>query len=106
MEDEDVLTDSACFNCQQGAEKYLKAFLTFHQMDFPKTHSMTALINLCASKDSSFKEISAEADSLTDYAAEIRYPDDWYEPTLEETQKALSIALKIKEIVLEKLPAK
>lgn len=104
MEDEDILTDSACYNCQQAAEKYLKAFLTYHQIDFPKTHSMVALIDLCANKDNSFNDISDEADSLTDYAVEIRYPDDWYEPTLAETKKAFSIALKIKKLVLEKLP--
>lgn len=106
LEDKDVLTDSVCFNCQQATEKYLKAFLTFHQVDFPKTHSMIALINLCATKDISFKEIADEADSLTDYAVEIRYPDDWYEPTPEETQKAFADTLKIKKFVLEKLSLK
>lgn len=106
LEDKNVLTDSVCFNCQQATEKYLKSFLTFHQIDFPKTHSMIALINLCATKDASFKEIADEADSLTDYAVEIRYPDDWYEPTPEETQKAFADTLKIKKFVLEKLQIK
>jgi len=106
MEDEDILTDSVCFNCQQSAEKYLKAFLTYHQIDFPKTHSMVTLIDLCASKDNSFNDLSDEADSLTDYAVEIRYPDDWYEPTLEEAKKAFAVAEMIKEFVLKKLPMK
>ena len=37
-----------------------------------------------------------EADNLTDYAVEIRYPDDWYEHTIEETKQASEIALKVK----------
>ena len=40
---------------------------------------------------------------LTDYAVEIRYPDDWYEPSMEETKEAYAIALKVKEFVLKKL---
>ncbi len=31
-------TDTICFHAQQCAEKYLKGFLTFHQIGFPKTH--------------------------------------------------------------------
>ena len=38
----------------------------------------------------------------TDYAVEIRYPDDWYEPTIEETKLAYESALKIKSFVLKK----
>ncbi|MBI2557640.1 MAG: HEPN domain-containing protein, partial [Planctomycetes bacterium] len=31
------------------AEKYLKGFLTFHEIDFPKTHSLEDLVRLCKS---------------------------------------------------------
>jgi len=103
IESKIVLTDSVCFHCQQSAEKYLKSYLVFHQVDFPKTHSMSTLVNLCASIDTSFNDILNEADFLTDYAVEIPYPDDWYEPTLEETKKAFSIVLTIKDFVLNKI---
>jgi len=62
-----------------------------------------SLLNLCSSVDKSFKENLPEADNLTDYAVEIRYPDDWYEPTIEETKQAYEVALKVKNFVLEKL---
>jgi HEPN domain-containing protein len=29
--------DAACFHAQQAAEKYLKAFLTHHELPFPYT---------------------------------------------------------------------
>ncbi len=36
--------DGACFHAQQYAEKYLKAFLTEHQREFPRTHFLIALL--------------------------------------------------------------
>jgi len=103
LEIEPHVTEIICFHCQQAVEKYLKAFLTKHQVEFPKTHSILTLINLCSGIDSSFKEKLSNADILTDYAVEIRYPDDWYEPTIEETRKAYELTKKVKEFVLEKL---
>lgn len=61
------------------------------------------LLNLCSSVDTSFKGELPEADNLTDYAVEIRYPDDWYEPTIEEAKQAYEIALKVKNFVLKRL---
>jgi hypothetical protein len=61
------------------------------------------LINLCATIDRSFKKELEEADILTDYAVEIRYPDDWYEPTLEESKKAYAITLKVRKFIINKL---
>lgn len=102
-ESDDIITDTVCFHCQQAAEKYLKAYLVFKQIEFSKTHSIMTLLNLCATVDSSFKECLSEADDLTDYAVEIRYPDDWYEPTIDETKQAFQILLKVKEFVLAKI---
>lgn len=35
---------------QQSAEKYLKAFLIFHDVDFPFTHHIGRLLDLCATQ--------------------------------------------------------
>jgi HEPN domain-containing protein len=103
LEADEVITDTVCFHCQQAAEKYLKAFLVKHQIEFSKTHNLMTLLNLCATIDRSFKEELSDTDNLTDYAVEIRYPDDWYEPTGEETKQAYELALKVKEFVLKRL---
>lgn len=103
LEIEPNVTDIICFHCQQAVEKYLKAFLTKEQIEFPKTHSIMTLINLCSEADSSFKEKLSNADILTDYAVEIRYPDEWYEPGIEEARKAYGLAKEVKEFVLDKL---
>ncbi len=40
---------------------------------------------------------------ITDFAVEIRYPDDWYEPEIEETHFAMELALKVREFVLARV---
>jgi len=46
---------------QQAAEKAAKAFLTFHQVPFRKTHSLPDLGSQCASVDPSLEEILRES---------------------------------------------
>ena len=38
--------DTVCFHAQQCIEKYLKALLLFHKVDFPKSHDIDQLIEL------------------------------------------------------------
>ena len=45
-----------------------------------------------------------EGKKLTPYAVEVRYPLLIQEPSEEETKELLRIAIKIKELVLKKLP--
>jgi HEPN domain-containing protein len=40
------IADTACFHCQQCAEKYLKAFLTDHLVRFERTHVLADLLAL------------------------------------------------------------
>ena len=67
-------TDTACFHCQQCAEKYLKAFLTEHLIRFERTHVLTDLLELCLPIDKDFRKISRDLSSLEGYAVAIRYP--------------------------------
>ena len=43
-----------------------------------------------------------DAHTLTDYAVEARYPDDFYMPSAEETERAIEIADAVKQFVLKK----
>jgi HEPN domain-containing protein len=99
----DAVTESICFHCQQAVEKYLKAYLVFLGIPFAKTHEIGELITKCQSKDKEISMFKEEADKLTDYAIEIRYPDDWYEPPLNEAKEAFDIAKKIKEFIQNKI---
>lgn len=40
-------TSTICFHSQQAVEKYLKAFLIYNDIDFPKTHDLDYLILEC-----------------------------------------------------------
>ena len=46
MQMEEPPYDTICFHAQQCAEKYLKGFLTYHEIEFPKTHSLENLVLL------------------------------------------------------------
>jgi len=97
------LYDLASFYAQQCAEKYLKAFLTYHEIEFEKTHAIEDLLLLASQIDDSFAEMIEEGKKLTPYAVEIKYPLLIQEPSEEETKELLRIAIKIKELVLNKL---
>jgi len=99
----DAVTETVCFHCQQAVEKYLKAYLVFLGISFTKTHEIGELITKCESTDSEISVLKEKADKLTDYAVEVRYPEDEFEPTLEEAKESFDIAKKIKEFVLNKI---
>jgi len=99
----DAVTETVCFHCQQAVEKYLKAYLVFLGLSFTKTHEIGELITKCENKDRGISTLKEEADKLTDYAIEIRYPEDMVEPTIEDAKEAFEIAKKIRDFVLYKI---
>ena len=44
-------TSTICFHAQQAVEKYLKVFLVFHDIDFPRTHDVDFLLMECQKID-------------------------------------------------------
>lgn len=67
--------DTVCFHAQQAAEKFIKAYLTAYEIDFPFIHNLEKLIELCAQFDPSFLSIKTLSQELTPYAVELRYDD-------------------------------
>ena len=99
----DAVTESVCFHCQQAVEKFLKAYSLLLGIPFTKTHEIGELITKCEDKDKELSAFKEEADKLTDYAIDVRYPEEPFEPTLEEAKEALEIAKKIKGFVLNRI---
>lgn len=58
----DNLFDSACFHCQQLAEKAIKALLTHHSIRFKKMHDLDVLLELL--NDPDFKHVRRNAIKL------------------------------------------
>lgn len=87
-----VFLEDLCFEAQQAAEKALKAVCVFYKIEFPKTHSLVTLTGLLEQSGVQLPPEISEADALTSYAVQARYPD-WDEAVMEsEYERALSIA--------------
>jgi HEPN domain-containing protein len=52
------------FHAQQAAEKFIKAFLVRHQIEFPKTHNIGALRQLVTQLDPALAQQISGADAL------------------------------------------
>lgn len=99
------LSYGAAFHAQQAAEKYLKAVLVWHQIEFPKTHDIGRIVDLVRTADSQLADRVAGAAALTPYGVETRYPADLPEPTRDQARAAVAIAERVRQAVFEHLPA-
>lgn len=96
-------TDVACFHAQQAAEKTLKAFLVWLEIEFPKTHVLQDLLDLIAQKDSSLENWRGALERMTPFAVETRYPE-FSLPSLEETSQAVETAGAVLDCAKTVLP--
>ena len=101
LEIEPMILDSACFHCQQAAEKSLKAFLCYKGKDIVKTHDVDFLLNECARFDPVFDTIDTL--NISDFAVKVRYPDFSFLPDIDEARKLYELAILINNMVKEKI---
>jgi len=104
LPEEEIITSAVCFHCQQLVEKLFKAHLVLNNVKFPKTHDLKFLLDLCSNVDSDFRSLNVGW--LTSYAAEIRYADDFYIPTVDEARECFEIASNAKDFIFRKLDVK
>ena len=97
----EIAKEDVCFHCQQAIEKYLKAFLMFHDVKYKRTHDISYLLNECGKIDNDFSNI--EIRNISFFAVEIRYPDVSYEPSIEEVKFYHELVKQIEKLVLTKL---
>jgi HEPN domain-containing protein len=95
---------NALFFCQQAAEKSLKAFPTWHDVAFRRTHDLEELGDACRAIDGTLAALVEEADVLSDYAWMLRYPGTVYTPGREETEAMLGVAARVFQEVQSRLP--
>lgn len=99
--EDEIITDAVCFHCQQAVEKLLKAYLVSKNIDFGKTHNLEFLLESCLKIDPDFKDM--DVGNLSFYAVEIRYPDEFYMPSVAEAKECFNIASKDKDFLLKKI---
>ena len=100
---ETPVVDTACFHCQQCAEKYVKAYLEEHEIDFPRNHNLMQILDLCLQLDDEFETLRLPLQSLEHYAVTIRYPG--LRAPFELGEEAFEVASRIREFVRKKLKA-
>ena len=95
--------DMACFHAQQAAEKTLKAYLVWLDIEFPKTHVLEDLLDLIAQRDDAFEPFREDLEALTPFAVETRYPE-FSLPAVEEAKSAVETATNVLEFIKTLLP--
>lgn len=93
------------FHCQQAAEKYIKAFLVWYEVDFPKTHDLEELLDLAETSNRDLAASLRDVIVLTSYGAELRYPGDRPDATPDEACEAVELARQVRDNILPLLPA-
>jgi HEPN domain-containing protein len=90
-----------CFHCQQCAEKYLKAFVVSHKMEFPWIHDLTPLLNRCLTVNPWLEVLRADLRLLNQYSVTVRYPGE--EPTVDEAKEAFAAVKRVREVMRKTL---
>ena len=95
--------DIVVFHAQQAVEKYLKALLTRHQTEFPKTHVIRRLLLLLRPVDPALADALEDANWLSPFGVDIRYPADFPETLPGDEARALELARRVKNAVMAAL---
>lgn len=91
----DIFFEDLCFNAQQAAEKALKAVCLAQGMGIPKTHSLILLMDILEVGEIEIPKNVRDADILTQYAVQSRYPSIMEEITRSEYRDALKLAANV-----------
>ena len=89
--------DAACFHCQQCVEKYLKAELNEAGMFINKTHDLVDLLNQVSVFEPSQTSLHPQADFLTDFAIQSRYPG--WRATKAQAKQALKDCREVRRVI-------
>lgn len=73
IKEKDIREQLLLFHLQQAVEKFLKALLSLHQVEFPRIHDLDELMQLCEETGITLPEYVQEFINLTPYAVEFRY---------------------------------
>jgi HEPN domain-containing protein len=96
--------EAIAFHAQQAAEKALKAYLVWHQVEFPKTHDIQRLLELVAGYDQQLAHLLARAADLTPYGVEYRYPGEYPPITRDDAASAVVMSREVHGEVIKRLP--
>lgn len=93
--------DTIAFHCQQAVEKYLKAVLILHNIEFQRTHNLIYLLDLLSEKVEITEKMYDDAILLNGFSVQIRYPDNSIYLTKEELELAIEITDKFRKLSID-----
>ncbi len=99
----DAPLDTVAFHLQQSVEKVIKAFLNWKQVQYPKTHALSALLDRAVPLQPDLEAFRQRLLAMGSYAVEMRYDDELY-PTNEEIDEGLQTARAFREKIESLLP--
>ena len=94
MDDERIAPEIVAFHAQQATEKVERCSVP-RQVDFPRTHSIGALLAMCEQAGYIDAQDLIDASSLTRYAVTTRYPGDEEPVSREEAREAATLAAQV-----------
>ena len=92
---------TTALHCQLSAEKYLKAFLSEHEILFSHKITLISLFESCEPIDHSFASLRHDIDQLNGYSIASRYPSS--SDSLEFREQAINSAKRVRDFVLAAL---
>ncbi len=104
MTGREVYLDTAVYHCQQAGEKALKAFLTYHDIVFERTHDLRVLLEQSIDVEPALEQWQEVAEELTPYSVLFRYPGDVMEPEMKEAECALNHVQDFVDFIMRLLP--
>jgi HEPN domain-containing protein len=66
-----------CFHFHQAGEKFLKAFIVAHDLEFKKIHDLPVLLKMCSEKNSALNSLLSDCNFLNRFYIDTRYPVHW-----------------------------
>jgi len=90
--------ETICNQCQQSAEKDLKGYLFFNDIEPPKIHNLPALLATCTNINPFLMKFEKQCRFLTNFGVLPKYPHQ-LQLTEDDAISAIRFAEEIKEFV-------
>lgn len=100
LKEESVFPQIA-FLSQQVAEKMLKGFLVLNNIEPPRIHDLTKLLDECSKIKPELEELRDSCEALTGFYIEVRYPPDVPDYSKTEIHEAFGHATRVKDAVFQ-----
>ena len=91
-----------CNQCQQSAEKDLKAFLFANDVEPPRIHNLPDLLIMCIDINPNFVKFAKQCAFLTEFGVLPKYPNE-LQINDDDVKSAIRFAESIKDFVLSNI---